>query len=237
VLTLLKSKATAPTWIVGCCAIALALGVKAFYSHAGADDLLWVLAPSAWLARFLGGIDLVYERGAGFISHAHHMVVGPPCAGVNFLVICFLCVYFSFASYFPAKAKWFLVSLGIAFGGTIAANSLRIFVSAHLWDAEFYRGWLTQEDMHRVAGIAIYYASLLALYVAVESRIRARGHRLAPLAWYVAISLGVPLAGRVIAGGAPGFSGHALWVLGVALLLTLVKALPSTVRNRIHFRA
>jgi exosortase K len=235
-LTWFKSK-TGRSWIVGCFAIGLALGVKAFYSRAGADELLWVLAPSAWLAGFLGGIDLAYERGAGFISHAHHMVVGPPCAGVNFLVICFLCLYFSFARHFQGKARWFLIAMLISFGGTIAANSLRIFVSAHLWNADFYREWLTQEDMHRLAGIAIYYASLLALYIAVESRIGAGAHRIAPLAWYLVISLGIPLTGQIVAGGAPGFAGHAVWVVGVALLLTLVKALPTAVRNRIHFRA
>lgn len=60
--------------ITGICALGLALALKAFYSHAGANELLWILAPSAWLARFVGGIDLVYEQGAGFISHAHHLV-------------------------------------------------------------------------------------------------------------------------------------------------------------------
>jgi exosortase K len=234
-LTAFKSKA-AQSWVMGCSALILALGTKGFYSRAGADDLLWVLAPSAWVAKSLGGIDLAYEQGAGFITHTHHMVVGPSCAGVNFLVICFLCLYFSFASRFANKAQWMLMAAVLAFCGTIAANSLRIFVSAHLWDAEFYRAWLTQDGMHRAAGIAIYYASLLALYVAVESRIRARAYRIAPLAWYLGISLGVPMAGRVISGGTPGFATHAAWVLAIALLLTLVKSLPSAVRNRIHFR-
>jgi hypothetical protein len=62
-------------------AVGLAFSLKAYYSRAGADELLWVLAPSAWLAQFVGGIDLVYEQGAGFISHTHHMVVGPAGAG------------------------------------------------------------------------------------------------------------------------------------------------------------
>jgi exosortase K len=235
--TSFKLKASAHSWIVACAAVALALAVKAFFSRAGADELLWVLAPSAWLAEFLGGINLVYEQRAGYISHAHHMVVGPACAGVNFLVICFLCLYFSFAWRFPKKGRWFVAALLISFAGTIAANSVRIFASAHLWNADFYRGWLTQDGMHRLAGTVIYYASLLALYVAVESRVGARAHRLAPLLWYVGISLGVPLAGRMFNGGMPGFAGHAAWVLGVAALLTLVKALPSAVRNRIHCRS
>ena len=222
--------------ITGAVALSLAFGMKAFYSRAGADELLWVLAPSAWLARFVGGVDLVYEHGAGFISHAHRLVVGPACAGVNFLVICFLCLYFSFAHRFRSRPRWFVYSLLISFGGTVVANGLRIFVSAHLWDADIYGGWMTPERLHRLAGVAIYYASLLTLYCVVASSVGTRAHRVAPLLWYVAISLGVPLAGRLVAGGTPGLAGHAAWVAGVALMLTLAAALPSALRNRIHCR-
>jgi len=94
----------------GACALGLAYLLKAFYSRAGAGELLWILAPSAWVARYAGGIDLVYEQGAGFISHAHHMVVGPACAGVNFLIIAFLCLYFSFAKHFSSKPGWLAVT-------------------------------------------------------------------------------------------------------------------------------
>src|SRR5262245_43145189 len=170
---------------------------------------MWILAPSAWLARFVGGIDLVYESGAGFISHAHHLVVGPACAGVNFFIICFLCLYFSFARHFSKTGRWLLYSLVIAFGATVAANSLRIFVSAYLWNAEIYGPWITPERMHRLAGAVIYYASLLALCFAVGTRIGVSAPTRAPLFWYAGISLGVPLVGRLIAGGTPGFAGHA----------------------------
>jgi exosortase K len=220
----------------GACALGLAYLLKAFYSRAGAGELLWILAPSAWMARFVGGIDLVYEQGAGFISHAHHMVVGPACAGVNFLIICFLCLYFSFARHFPSKPRWLVYSFLVSFGATIAANSLRIFVSAHLWTADIYGPSITPEQMHRLAGTVIYYASLLALYFAIESRLGARGSTMAPLFWYVGISLGVPLAGRLAAEGTPGFASHATWVLAIAVLLTAVKVLPSVLRNRIHLR-
>src|SRR5262249_11368023 len=140
VVMLTKSK-RASSVVAGVCAIGLALGLKAFYSRAGATELLWTLAPSAWLARFVGGIDLVYEQGAGFISHTHRMVVGPACAGVNFLILCFLCLYFSFARHFSSKLRWLVYSLLASFGAAVAANSLRIFLSAHLWDADIYGPW------------------------------------------------------------------------------------------------
>jgi exosortase K len=162
--------------ITGAVALSLAFGVKAFYSRAGARTFYGFWRPR--LARFVGGVDLIYEPGAGFISHTHHLAVGPACAGVNFLVICFLCLYFSFAQRFESQTRWFIYSLLISFGGTVAANGLRIFVSAHLWDADIYGGWMTRELMHRLAGVAIYYASLLTLYCVVESRVGTRAHSL-----------------------------------------------------------
>jgi exosortase K len=223
----------------GACALGLALGVKAFYSRAGADGLMWILAPSAWLAGFVGGIDLVYEPGAGFISHTHRMVVGPACAGINFLVICFLALYFCFNRYFSSKTRWLIFSALIAFGAAIAANGLRIFISAYLWNADIYGGWITPDRMHRLAGTAIYYGSLLARYRAVEAWIGApapRARRAAPLLWYLAVTLGVPLAGRSIAGTTSDFVEHMVWVTGIALLLTLLMFLPSVIRNRVFWR-
>lgn len=219
-----RERAAQPQIAAGACAILLALGVKAFYSRAGADGLLWILTPSAWLARVVGGIDLVYERGAGFISHAHHLVVGPSCAGINFLVIAFLTVYFSFARHSHSRFRWLLPSAVISLGAAVAANGLRIFVSAHLWNADIYGVWLTPARMHRLAGIVIYYASLLALYLAVEAWIGVHqlgARRTSPLLWYLGISIGVPLVGRVVAGGESGFIEHAVWVSGIAVLLTL----------------
>jgi exosortase K len=222
--------------LAAACALGLAIALKAFYSRAGATELLWILAPSAWLARLVGGIDLAYEPGAGFISHTYRLVVGPPCAGINFLIIAFLCLYFSFARRFLGRARWLMYSLLFSYGATVAANGFRIFVSAHLWTADIYGQWLTRELAHRLAGAGIYYASLLLLYFAVESGIGRPGSKLAPLFWYLAVSIGAPLGGRLLVEGSPGFAAHAAWVLATALLLTGVKFLPSLLRNRIHLR-
>lgn len=221
----------------GACAVALALGVKAFYRQAGADELLWILAPSVWLARFVGGIDLVYEPGAGYISHAYRMVVGPACAGVNFLVICFLTLYFCFSRYFPGRVRWLMWSAVMSYFAAIAANGLRIFLSAHLWIADFYFGWISQSQMHRLAGTAVYYASLLALYVVVESFRGVKASRIGPLLWYIGITLGIPLAGRIAVGGTTEFSQHAVWVVAIAVTLTTVIFLPSILRNRVFWRS
>lgn len=230
-------KRAAPSLVTGASAIGLAVAAKAFYSTAGTGELLWILAPSAWLARLVGGIDLVYEPGAGFISHEHRLIVGPACAGINFLVICFLALYFSFASRHGSRTPWLASSVAIALSATVVANALRIVVSAHLWSASFHRPWLTPEEMHRAAGTVIYYGSLAALWASVDSWTRA-GPRsataLTPWCWYVGVSLGVPLAHRLYSGGPTGFSQHAVQVLGVATATTLTMLCASAVLSAIR---
>jgi exosortase K len=221
----------------GAGALGLAVGLKAFYSHAGSSELLWILAPSVWLAKFVGGIDLAYEPGAGFISHTYRMVVGPACAGVNFIVICFLTLYFCFSRYFPNKVRWLVSSAILSYIAAVAVNGLRIFLSAHLWTADFYVRWITPGQMHRLAGTVVYFVSLLGLYIAVESAMGVRISRSGPLIWYVGVTLGVPLAGRIIAGGTSGFAEHAAWVLGIVLVVTALIFLPSALRNRVFWRA
>jgi exosortase K len=222
------------TLLVGGAGLALALALKEFYSHAGADQLLWILAPSAWVARYLGGVDLTYERGAGFISSTHHLVVGPACAGVNFLVIAFLTLFFAFLSRFEGvrrRLDWMAGALAIAYGATIITNGVRIVLAAHLYELPIYHGSVTPELVHRLAGTVIYYGSLLALHQVVGALLNARARRLVPLGCYLLVTIGVPLATRSF-DDPRQFVEHVTWVVAVAAALTLLVVLLSFLRRR-----
>lgn len=224
---------------VGAVGLALGAGVKAVHRTAGADDLLWILAPSSWLARYLGGVDLRYEEGAGFISHADRLVVGAPCAGVNFLVVAFLTLLLAFLGRFDragAKVGWLAASLGLAYVATIVTNGLRIALSAHLYELDIYGGAFSPERVHRLAGTVIYYGSLLALHLAVGAALRAPCRRLVPLGCYLLVSAGIPLAGRAWAADPARFAEHLAWVVGTALLLTALAVLPALLRNRLQWK-
>jgi exosortase K len=219
--------------------LALGFGAKAFYSHAGPDELLWILAPSSWLARVAGGVDLRYEAGGGFISHADHLVVGTACAGVNFLIVAFLTLFFAFGARFAgtrAKLGWLLASAGLAYVATIVTNGLRIAVSARLFAADIYGGALTPERLHRLAGTVLYYGSLLGLCLSVGAALKAPCRRWVPLVWYALISVGVPLAGRAWTGDAARFAEHVAWTLGIACLLTAIALVPALLRDRIQWK-
>ena len=45
-----------------------ALWLKYRYSHAGSEELLWLLAPVAWWAGSLGGLSFVHEQGVGYVD-------------------------------------------------------------------------------------------------------------------------------------------------------------------------
>jgi exosortase K len=206
-------------------ALLLALAVKAFYSRAGASELAFVLAPSCFVAAHLGGIDLVAEPGAGYISHAHRMVVGPACAGVNFFIIAFLAVYLSRRmSGVRDGVRGLLISAVVAYGATIVTNGLRIILAAHLFQLGG-AGWLTPERLHRLAGIAIYCASLVIL-----CRATAPGRRslIIAMGCYLGVAVAVPL----LHGAARNrlFVEHAL-VVTAAGLLVLAIAMARTASN------
>jgi len=182
-----------------CAAVMLlaALTLKLSYSRAGVSELLWVLGPSCALAK-LGGVQLSYEAGAGFISHRSHMVVGVACAGVNFLVASWLALYFSLEPrYNSLRTKLLCVvgSLFAAYLASVTANGLRIMLAAHLYEWPVYAGGWTPARAHRVLGIVLYCTVLLVL-CSVAERGASRRCGSSALLWYTGVVVALPLANR-----------------------------------------
>jgi exosortase K len=233
-------------------ALAAAVGLKGFFSQAGASELEWILAPSCALAAGLGGIELLHEPGAGYISHAQHMVVGPACAGVNFLVVAILSIFFASQADFAGsrrKLAWLCASVLIAFAATVLTNGLRIVLAARLYDLDIYAGWLTKARMHRLLGVTLYSAALLAVCRVAEAcsahghpggglvpRPRSRHAQLAPFYWYAGVAVGIPLANRAALTGSDRFLEHALLVLGVSFAMAGISLLPGALADRLQSR-
>jgi len=216
--------------------LSAAFGLKLAYSKAGAGELDWVLAPSCWVASALGGIQFTHEAGAGFITHAPRMVVGAACAGVNFMVVCWLALFFAVQARFAGQrrqiALWAATGLA-AYLATVTTNGVRIVLAAALYDMDIYTGWLTPGRAHRLLGVVLYCSALFGLCRAAEHWTRPwaeagalthprRFARLAPLFWYLLVALGVPLANRSFLRNPAQFAEHAAITLGVGLAVTLV---------------
>jgi exosortase K len=230
---------------------AVAYGLKAFFSGANADDLRWVLAPTCWLAGGITGTAFTDEAGAGFISHADHIVVGPACAGLNFLIVCFAALFFSFARRLRRpweRVAWLLASLALAYTATIATNALRVALAVHLFQLNIYGELLTPVRLHRLMGTVLYCASLVALHRLVENRFAAqpsygdsflaRRHRaplrLSPFIWYVGVAIVIPLGRRSPRGLDGRFAEHAATVVGTVLLLAGLAVVARTLADRLQ---
>src|SRR5262245_57950325 len=66
---------------------AAAYALKRFYSDAGADELGWILRPTAALVEAGTGARFTPEAGVGFLSREKLFIIAKACAGVNFLIV------------------------------------------------------------------------------------------------------------------------------------------------------
>lgn len=220
---------------------AAAYGLKAFYSGANADALRWVLAPTCWLVGRLAGVELIDEAGAGFISHAHHIVVGPACSGVNFLVICFAALFFSLAHRLGSPGRrlgWLLASLAIAYAATILTNTLRVVLAIQLYRLDIYGSALTPARLHRLMGTVLYGLSLVGVHRLAERWLRrsaGRQSRWVPFAWYLGIVVIVPLCRRLASHGLDArFFEHAAMVTAASLSLVALGRVAKVLSDRLQ---
>ena len=226
--------------------LAAAFLLKRFYSHAGAAELEWVLTPSCWLAR-LSGLELEHEAFAGFISHGSRMVVGAACAGVNFLIAAWLALFFCCQGHLSGTARklaWSAQSLLLAYLLTVATNGLRIVLAAHFFGADLHEGWLTPARLHRLLGVVLYCAALLASCGAATRwhalhtpQRRGLLAALSPFLWYLAVVVGVPLANRAWAREPARFVEHVGFTLCAGALVWLLARIASGLLDRLCSRS
>jgi exosortase K len=224
-------------------ALALAYAVKHQCSAASADQLAFLLRPTAALVGYATGHEFVAERGAGFFCRELHLMIAPVCSGANFLVVAFTSLVLGFsarAKRAPRKVAWFFVSAGLAYLATLLTNAARITLWLGL--AEPLRTTAFSDSaLHRLLGILTYLGGLLALYAVAGRLIAARPltglHFALPLGVYIAVTLLAPwLRG---AGAQPAYWTHASVVaaaVSAAALLCVLVRRPSTPPPRRHTR-
>lgn len=217
-----------------------ALWLKAYYSGARSEELLWILAPTIGWVRMLSGMIFEYLPGTGYVSHLHHLVIAPSCSGVQFLLIVFLTLVFSFSHRMGTARKgmiWTFYAAVLAYLYTILVNGIRITLSVYVpeWLQKiniFIEGSI-QEPFHTILGIMVYFVFLLSGYwladratekisklLFVEQK-RTKTHYgfLSPVFWYLFMVLGVPFLNGAYVKNHNGFIKYAYLVLGVCALI------------------
>ena len=224
----------------------IAYGLKYHYSHAGSDDLIWVLRPTAFLTESFSNIHFERETNTGFVNCDHQIIIAPSCAGINFMIIVFCLSAFSGLDKMKGsryKNLWLGLSLIFAYFYTLLVNTIRIIISIHSYEKGLFQSLLTAENIHRLEGILIYFICLYVFYVLLEKVIDLTRRRkfkeksseikkisykkvfitgLIPVFWYCSISLGIPLLNRAYLSGGIEFIKHSTIVLTVCLLVFMV---------------
>lgn len=176
-------------------ALLIALGLKYHYSQAGSDDLDWILRPTAGVVEQMSGIHFEKEVHTGYINSEHRIIIAPSCAGVNFLIIAFCMAVFSYIHCFKrvrGKVIWLCGSIVSAYLLTLTVNALRIIAAMYLYQADIYSGWFTQERLHRLEGILVYFFFLCVYYLTLQRVVYLR----VPLSWWEGLPVCVQRTGR-----------------------------------------
>ena len=148
--------------------------LKWHYSVANAEDLRWILWPASGLVGLLTGAAFEFERGAGYLSRERMFLIEKSCAGVNFMIAAAGMIGFALsrdAGGWRSGALIVARALAWSYVAAVAVNTARILVAMHLASADLASGWWTDARIHRLEGIAVYFAGLLIL----DRLVRARG--------------------------------------------------------------
>jgi len=201
-----------------------AYGLKLSYSRAAAEDLVWILGPTARAVGWLRGETLTLSPGAGcagWIPPDGSYVIAPACAGVNFMILVLTVAVLGFAHRLRSpgqRLSWWIGSLLGAYVLTIAVNTLRILAAV-----ELYRigpiTWLTREQEHRLLGMVLYLGALWGVFLLLD-RLTGQGtpSRLAILVpgAYLGMTVVVPLLNGHSGGR---YAEHAMMVSVATLVL------------------
>jgi len=208
-------------WVTQSAAVLVCVfALKQYYSTASADQLKWILMPTAACVELLSGESFEFESHSGYISADHRFLIASSCAGVNFLLTAFLMLSVRrllFDSMKKIKWSFIPVSLIAAYIVTLVANTTRILFALKLQGISAI-GWLDPGQIHRLEGIFIYFLFLTLLFLASELNNSDGPFSLmrrcfVPLLVYYATMLGIPLLNGAYR------SGRSFWEYSIVVLL------------------
>ena len=152
--------------------VALAIwGLKRHYADASADDLWWILSPTARLAGIMTGTAFAASPGEGYVSHERLFLIEKSCAGINFMIAAFGMSAFALMHRVGSGvsgASVLGVSLLAGYMAAVLVNAARIAMA--LWLATHPVGLsiFTAAQVHRLEGIAVYFGGLVLLHELVQ---------------------------------------------------------------------
>ena len=149
----------------------IAFGMKRHYAEARADDLAWVLTPTARVVGAITNTTFALLPGEGYLSRDRLFLIEKSCAGINFMIAAFgmlmLALLHRVGSRFSA-ARVLSVSLLASYSAAVLVNAVRIAIAIWLGAHPVALSAFSAAGVHRVEGIAVYFGGLVLLYELVR---------------------------------------------------------------------
>jgi len=158
--------------LLGLTVLCLVWGLKYHYSIAHAENLKWILAPTAALVETITRHPFFFESNIGYINQDLQIIIAPACAGINFLIAVFCMSVFCGIlklSGFQKKSFWLIGCAAGAYIATINVNAFRIWISITTITTDIHAGWFTPQRVHRMSGILIYFFFLNVIYHIIQN--------------------------------------------------------------------
>jgi exosortase K len=146
--------------------------LKRHYSTARVEDLRWILWPTSGMVAFLSGSTFEFEAGSGYLSRERLFLIEKSCAGVNFMIAAAGIIGYGLSrdvSGWRPAASIVAGSLALGYLTAILVNTVRILVAMRLVSADLASGWWTETRIHRLEGVAVYFAGLLLVDIVVRA--------------------------------------------------------------------
>jgi exosortase K len=151
-------------------AVALVIAGKQAIREASAEELGWLLGPTATCVSVLTGSHFVREAGVGYIDRSITFEIAPVCAGVHFMLAAVLALALGWSRYMQTwrtMALRLVAVVGVAYLATIVINTLRIVIAIAMHAHD-----LGGSELHRLEGVVVYLGGLCALYAIATGRAR-----------------------------------------------------------------
>ena len=146
--------------------------LKFGFTNADANDLQFLLAPTAKLVGILTGSQAVYLPENGYYYENLNIVIEKSCSGFNFWVLCFLVFVYLGLKYFDKHLHKILTIATALFGAyllTIFANTSRIVASIVVRNQTVGIFPDKQPLIHETVGITTYFSLLVLTYFLIEN--------------------------------------------------------------------
>jgi exosortase K len=157
-------------WVLAAAAL-IVFGLKRHYAGARADDLGWILSPTAQLVGAMTRTTFALQPGEGYFSRDRLFLIEKSCAGINFMAAAFGMLMLALlhrAGSVISAARVLGVSLLASYSAAVLVNAMRIAIAMGLAAHPVARSTFSAADVHRFEGITVYFGGLVLLYELVQ---------------------------------------------------------------------